>query len=74
GVHMDAQMKATVADWQVASLAPKDAQSFTISLSQPPANPGDLKGAIRWSRPAPKSGPNMDAVNFALRPPGPPRL
>jgi mono/diheme cytochrome c family protein len=74
GTHMDAQAKATVAEWQVASLAPKDAQSFTISLSQAPANPGDLKGVIRWSKPAPKSGPNMDAVNFALRPPGPPRL
>lgn len=74
GTHMDAQAKATVAEWQVASLAPKDAQAFTISLSQAPANPADLKGVIRWSKPGPKSGPNMDAVNFAMRPPGPPRL
>jgi hypothetical protein len=71
---MDAQAKASVAEWQVASLAPKEAQAFTITLSQPPANPADLKGVIRWSKPGPKSGPNMDAVNFAMRPPGPPRL
>lgn len=74
GTHMDTQAKGTIAEWQIASLAPKEAQAFTISLSQAPANPGDLKGTIRWSKPAPKSGPNMDAVNFAMRPPGSPRL
>jgi mono/diheme cytochrome c family protein len=73
GVHADMQGKATVAEWQVTSLAPKQAQSFTVSLSQAPANPADFKGVIRWSKPAPKSGPNTDALNFALRPPGPPR-
>jgi mono/diheme cytochrome c family protein len=73
GTHIDAQTKSSVAEWQVSSLAPTQSQSFTVSLSQAPANPGDLKGNIRWSKPGPKTGPNKDAVNFALRPPGPPR-
>jgi len=68
GVHTDA--KGTVAEWQVARLAPKDAQAFTITLSQAPANPADLKGTVRWAKPGPKAGPNMDAVNFGIRPPG----
>jgi hypothetical protein len=29
----------------------------------------DLKGSVRWDRPSPKTGPNLDAVNFVLRPP-----
>jgi len=73
GVHMDDKAKANVAEWQVARLAPKDAKAFTLTLSQAPANPADLKGTIRWAKPAPKTGPNMDAVNFAVRPAGPGR-
>jgi mono/diheme cytochrome c family protein len=69
GVHPDPQAKGSVAEWQVSRLAPKQAQTFTISLSQAPANPADLKGTIRWAKPAPKVGPNLDAVNFVLRPP-----
>lgn len=70
GVHMDEQAKANVAEWQVARLAPKDAKVFTVTLSQPPANPADLKGTIKWAKPGPKAGPNLDAVNFAVRPAG----
>jgi hypothetical protein len=69
GVHTDAKA-ATVAEWQVPRIAPKDAQAFTITLSQAPANAADLKGSVRWAKPAPKSGPNLDTVNFAMRPPG----
>lgn len=68
GVHADAQTKTDVAEWQVTRLAPKASLSFTVTLSQAPANPGDLKGTIRWAKPAPKNGPNLDAVNFAMRP------
>jgi mono/diheme cytochrome c family protein len=71
GVHMDEKLKGTVAEWQVPRLAPKDAQAFTIAFSQAPANAADLKGAIRWARPAPRTGPNNEALNFALRPPAP---
>jgi hypothetical protein len=73
-VHMDAQAKGNVAEWQVPRLAPKQTQAFTISLSQAPANPADLKGTIRWAKPAPKAGPNLDAVNFVLRPAARPGL
>jgi len=74
GVHMDAQAKGNVAEWIVSSLAPKQSQGFTISLSRAPANPTDLKGTVRWARPAPKTGPNLDVLNFGLRPAAPPRL
>jgi mono/diheme cytochrome c family protein len=73
GVHMDDKAKANVAEWQVARLAPKDEQAFTVTLSQAPANPTDLKGTIRWAKPSPKTGPNMDTLQFVMRPPGPGR-
>jgi mono/diheme cytochrome c family protein len=63
-------VKAGMAEWQVARLAPRDSKTFGVTLSQPPANPADLKGTIRWARPAPKSGENLDVVNFAVRPAG----
>ena len=72
GVHADAK-GATVAQWQVSRLAPTDARDFTITLSQAPANAADLKGTVRWAKPAPRSGPNMDVVNFAVRPAAPAR-
>jgi len=68
GVHPDPQGKGNVAEWQLSRLAPKQSQSFTISLSQAPANPADLKGTVRWAKPAPKVGPNKDALNFTVRP------
>ena len=71
GVHTDGA--ATIAEWQVPRLGPKDERAYTITLSQAPANPADLKGTIRWAKPAPKTGPNLDAVNFAVRPAGPGR-
>jgi mono/diheme cytochrome c family protein len=71
GVHADA--KGNVAEWQVPRLAPKDAQAFTVTLSQAPANAADLKGTVRWAKPAPKTGPNLDVVNFGIRPAGPGR-
>jgi mono/diheme cytochrome c family protein len=73
GVHMDATAKANVAEWQVPSLAPKETQAISVVLSQAPANPADLKGTVRWAKPAPKVGPNLDVVNFTMRPPGAPR-
>ena len=71
GVHTDGPV--TVAEWQVPRLAAKDERAFTITLSGAPANPADLKGTIRWEKPAPKSGPNLDVVNFTVRPAGPGR-
>ena len=60
GVHMDEKAKGNVAEWLVPRLAPKDAKAFTISLSQAPANPADLKGTVRWAKPAdPRAVPTM---------------
>jgi hypothetical protein len=70
GVHMDDKAKSNVAEWQVARLAPKDAKAFSVTLSQAPANPADLKGTIRWAKPAPKTGAKLDVTNFVLRTPG----
>lgn len=70
GVHTDTQAKVSVAEWRTPSLPPKGQQAFTITLSQAPANPADLKGTIRWDKPGPKSGPNLDKMNFAYRPAG----
>lgn len=70
GVHMDDKAKANVAEWTVSRIAPKDAKAYTITLSQAPANPADLKAMIRWTKPGPKTGPNNDVVNVAMRPPG----
>jgi mono/diheme cytochrome c family protein len=73
GLHSDAQAGIKVAEWRTANLSPKKEQTFTLTLSQAPANPTDLKGTIRWDRPMPKTGPNTDKVNFAFRPAGTPR-
>ena len=67
GVHLDAQAKGNVAEWTVPRLAAKDAQAFTITLSKAATAPDNLKGTIRWAKPAPKSGPNLDVQ--AINPP-----
>jgi len=67
GVHMDEAAKGNVAEWDVATMAPKDSVSMTITLSKPaPMTPQDnIKGMITWAKPAPKSGPNKDVQNIA---------
>ena len=68
GVHMDAQAKANVAEWQLASLAPKDTRSVTITLSKAGTTADNVKGTIRWAKPAPKKGPNLDVQNIGPAP------
>jgi mono/diheme cytochrome c family protein len=68
GVHMDAEAKANVAEWTVPSLAPKAAESYTITLSSAATGSDRLRGMIRWAKPAPKTGPNLDVVNIAPAP------
>jgi mono/diheme cytochrome c family protein len=54
------------AEWRLAKLSPEEARSFAVTLSSPvPA--GALKGSLRWSKPAPKTGAKFDSMNFALR-------
>ncbi len=71
GVHMDAQAKGNVAEWTLPKLAAKDKRAYTITLSKAASATDNLKGSIRWTKPAPKTGPNLDVQN--INPPAPPR-
>ena len=59
GVHMDAEAKGNVAEWDVASIAAKDSLTMTITLSKAaPTTPQDnIKGMIHWDEPKSKTGP-----------------
>ena len=70
GVKMDAEAKAMVAEWQLPRSGPKDAQAYTITLSKAATANDNLRGNIRWTKPAPKTGPNQDVVNIAPAPAG----
>jgi hypothetical protein len=70
GIHMDAQAKANVAEWLVPRMAAKDSRVLTITLSKPGTATDNVKGTIRWAKPAPKTGPNLDVQNIAAAPLG----
>ena len=59
-------MKGTNAVWMIPSLAPKEQQAYTITLSKA-AGQGDLKGTVHWSKPTPSA---EDVVNIAAAPAG----
>lgn len=67
GVRRDDQLKGDVAVWTVARMAPKDRQSYTLTLSQGGTQGNNVRGNIRWMRPAVKTGPN-DVENIAPAP------
>jgi mono/diheme cytochrome c family protein len=67
GVHADEQAKGRVAEWKVPRLAPKDRQSYTITLSRAPTAADNLRGNIRWTKPAIKPEP-FDQSNIAAAP------
>lgn len=54
GLRRDAQSGAEVAVWTLARMAPKDRQTYTITLSAPSPAAGTerLRGTIQWSKPA----------------------
>ncbi len=64
GVHVDDKTKGTVAMWQLPRSAPKDQERITITLSKAGTAADNLKGAIRWAKPTPKTGPSTDVVNI----------
>jgi hypothetical protein len=57
-----------VAQWKLPRSAPKDQEKLSITLSKAGTAADNLKGSIRWARPAPKTGPSTDVVNI---PPAP---
>jgi mono/diheme cytochrome c family protein len=68
GVHTDDKTKAQMAVWTLPSSAPKEQAKYTITLSKAGTAADNLKGEIRWMKPAPKNGPNKDVVNIAPAP------
>lgn len=63
GVRRDEQAKSNVAVWRVPRLAPREKQTFTITLSRAPAE--NLRGTIRYAKPAVPAG---DVINFVATP------
>src|SRR5215471_15304023 len=49
---------ATNAVWQLPRSAPKDSEKLSITLSKAGTQADNLRGAVRWAKPGPKSGPN----------------
>ncbi|MBI3047754.1 MAG: cytochrome c [Acidobacteria bacterium] len=67
GVRQDADLKANVAVWQVNRLGPKEHQTYTLTLSRAGTQSDNVRGAIRWTKPAVKTGP-VDQANIAPAP------
>jgi cytochrome c553 len=68
GVRVDDKTKGTVATWVLPRSAPKDQEKITITLSKAATAGDNLKGTLRWAKPAPKTGPNLDLVAIAPAP------
>jgi cytochrome c553 len=68
GVHADEKAKANVAVWKLPRSAPKDEEKLTITLTKAGTAADNLKGNIRWTKPAPKDGPSPDVINIAPAP------
>ncbi|MBI2188472.1 MAG: c-type cytochrome [Acidobacteria bacterium] len=67
GVSQDAELKGNVAVWQLNRLAPKEKQTYTLTLSRAGTASDNVRGAVRWTKPAVKTGPS-DAANIAPAP------
>jgi nucleoid-associated protein YgaU len=67
GVRRDEQAKAEVAVWRLPRIAPKERQSYTITLSRAGTGSDNLKGTVRWTKPVVKTGP-ADEANIAPPP------
>jgi len=58
----------TLAVWKLPRSAPKDQERMTITLSKAGTATDNLRGNIRWDKPAPKTGPSEDVVAIAGAP------
>jgi mono/diheme cytochrome c family protein len=67
GVSQDAGLKGSVAVWQLSRLGPKEKQTYTLTLSRAGTASDNVRGAIRWTKPAVKTGPS-DEANIAPAP------
>ncbi|MBI4886267.1 MAG: c-type cytochrome [Acidobacteria bacterium] len=67
GVRADAGLKANVAVWQLGKLAPKDRQTYSLTLSRAGTAADNVRGVVRWAKPVVKTGPS-DEANIAPAP------
>ena len=67
GVRIDEQAEANVAVWQLPRLAPKDHQTYTLTLSQAGTAQDNVRGSIQWTKPVLKTGP-IDRATIAPAP------
>jgi cytochrome c553 len=68
GVSTDEKTKANVAVWNLPRSAPKEQEKLSITLSKAATAQSNLRGDIRWTKPAPKTGPSEDVVAIAPAP------
>jgi mono/diheme cytochrome c family protein len=66
GTRMDGN--AMVAEWTVPRVGQKEQQNYSITLSKAGTAQDNLRGDIRWARPAPRMGENTDVVAIAPAP------
>lgn len=64
---MQTEQKSSVAVWKLARLSPKDHLTFAITLAKPATAADNLRGSIRWTKPAVPTGP-FDQANIAPAP------
>ena len=70
GVRQDAELKANVAVWRLNRIAPKEHQTYSITLSRAATAADNVRGNIKWTKPSVKTGPN-DQANIAPAPVAP---
>ena len=62
GIRRDEQAKADTAVWTIPRMEPGDRQTYTITLSQAGTAKDNVRGTIRWMKPAVKTAPNDSEV------------
>jgi cytochrome c553 len=67
GERPDAELKANVAVWKLNRLAPKDRQTYTLTLARAATASDNVRGVVRWTKPTVKTGP-VDQANIAAAP------
>ncbi len=67
GARRDPQEGANVATWTVGRLAPKDKQTYMLTITPPSDAAQKPRGVVRWSRP-PLGDGSLDSANIAPPP------
>jgi mono/diheme cytochrome c family protein len=58
GIRRDEQAKADMAVWRVSRMEPGDRQTYTLTLSRAGTAKDNVRGVMRWLKPAVKTGPS----------------